>query len=116
MLIASSGLKRGLYACSPDERLASAVEATRGVLAELEQRAKRFHFKVVLVTVHPYQELDGAFRRTEQLVRAAAPSSFVYVAGASRFRKEDYYPYDGHFNAQGHARMAALIAEYLPGP
>jgi hypothetical protein len=114
MLIASSGLKRGLYACSPDDRLASAAEATRAVLAELEQRAERFHFKVVLFTVHPYQELDGAFRKTEQLVRAAAPQAFSYVPGASRFRKEDYYPYDGHFNAHGHARMAALVAESLP--
>jgi hypothetical protein len=113
MLIASSGLKRGLYACSPADRLDTAKEATRAALGELELLAAEFGFKLELFTVHPYQELDGAFRITQSLIGSIVPQSIHYVPTASRFSRDDYYPYDGHFNAQGHARMAASIETAL---
>ena len=89
------------------------METTRVALGQLESMAASRDFRVRLFTVHPYQELDGAFRTTEKLVAAAAPPSFEYVPTARHFRKDDYYPYDGHFNAQGHARMASLIEASL---
>jgi hypothetical protein len=113
MLIAASGLKRGLYRCSTDQELATAIEATRMALGQLEQIATRFDFKVKLFTVHPYQELDGAFETTEKFVRGVVPRSFEYVPTARHFRKEHYYPYDGHFNALGHAHMAAVMETSL---
>jgi hypothetical protein len=113
MLLASSGLKRGLYACSSDDRLEAAKEPTRAALKVLERMAADFGFKVELLTIHPYQELDGAFRVTEKLVEEIVPPSIHYVPTASRFRKDDYYSYDGHFNAHGHATMAASIATVL---
>jgi len=113
MLIASSGIKRGLYVCSSDDRLEAGVEATRAALNVLERMGAEFGFKVTLFSIHPYQEFDGAFRTTTKLVEKAVPESMHYVPTGSRFGRNDYYPYDGHFNAHGHATMAALIEAAL---
>jgi hypothetical protein len=116
MLIAASGLKRGLYRCSDDQQLETAIKATGAALAELEKMAAKFDFKVKVFTVHPYQELDGSFQTTEKYVSGVIPRSFEYFPTARRFRKEDYYAYDGHLNARGHATMAAAIEASLKNP
>ena len=107
MIVATSGLKSSLYACSSQSErgraarhrrgIASACRARRGI--PLQGRRRR----------HPSLSgsLDGAFRSTEALVAGAVPETFACIATGSRFRKDHYYAYDGHFNASGHANLAA---------
>jgi hypothetical protein len=113
MLIAASGLKRGLYGCSPDQELEAAMPATAAALGELEKIAAKFNFKVEVFTIHHYQELAGTFQTTERLMRGVMPKSFDYFPTARHFREENYFPYDGHFNPRGHARLAAVIEASL---
>src|SRR4051812_33213634 len=69
MLVMSSGLKRGLYSCSDDASIATALNATDIALAELEKLSKKLQFNVSIFYIHPYQELDGVFRTTESYLR-----------------------------------------------
>ena len=113
MLILSSPLKRGTYSCSPPNEMAQALEATKAALIELNRLAKQFGFGVMLVVIHPYQELDGAFRQTERDLRTVVPDDFTYVPTGQFFRPEHYYRYDGHFNAAGHANVATVIGRSI---
>jgi hypothetical protein len=109
MIIATSGLKRGLYACSPQAELDAAQRATAVALRQLASLADEYGFKVEVVVIHPYQELDGAYRSTEAVVAGALPEKFACIGTGARFRKDHYYAYDGHFNASGHANLAAIL-------
>lgn len=109
MLIVTSRLKSTLYACSDPDRIAAALAATKIALDELAQLAAEKHFKVEVYAIHPYQELDGAYRRSEAALGEVMPPRFVYVGTGAHFRKEHYFSYDGHFNAAGHANMASLL-------
>ena len=60
MIIATSGLKSSLYACSPQTELDAAQRATAAALRQLAGLADEYGFKVDVVVIHPYQELDGA--------------------------------------------------------
>ena len=71
MIIATSGLKSSLYACSPQAELDAARHATAVALRQLAALADEYRFKVDVVVIHPYQELDGAFRSTEAVVAGA---------------------------------------------
>src|SRR5262249_46240248 len=73
MLLMSSGLKRGLYSCSDDASLERALDATDVALAALESLSKRLQFNVSIFFIHPYQELDGAYRTTESYLRKLPP-------------------------------------------
>jgi hypothetical protein len=115
MLVLSSPIKRGSYSCSEPGEMAQALEATKAALTELDQLAKQFGFGVMLFVIHPYQELDGAFRQTERDLHTVVPSQFAYVPTGQFFRPEHYYRYDGHFNAAGHANMAAVIERSVEG-
>jgi hypothetical protein len=109
MIIATSGLKSSLYACSSQAELEAARHATAVALRQLAALADEYRFKVDVVVIHPYQELDGAFRSTEAIVVGAVPEKFACIATGSGFRKDHYYAYDGHFNASGHANLAAIL-------
>jgi hypothetical protein len=111
MIIATSGLKSSLYSCSPRTELDAAQRATAVALQQLSRLADEFGFKVDVVVIHPYQELDGAYRSTEAVVAGAVPAAFTCLATGAGFRKEHYYAYDGHFNARGHANLAAMLEE-----
>jgi lysophospholipase L1-like esterase len=113
MLLMSSGLKRGLYSCSDEASIERALDATDVALAELENLSKKLQFKVSIFFVHPYQELDGAFRTTESYLRKLPPRHLDPHFTAQYFRREHYYPYDGHFNPAGHANMASVIEAAL---
>jgi len=115
MLILSSRLKSGLYACSDHETIASAIAATQVALNELKRLAAKHHFNIKVFSIHPYQELDGAFHKTESNLRALMPKTFEYIGTGERFRKKHYFPYDGHFNAAGHVNMASIIQSSLAG-
>ena len=115
MIIATSGLKSSLYACSPQTELDAAQRATAVALRQLAGLADEHGFKVDVVVIHPYQELDGAFRSTEAAVAGAVPDKFACIATGARFRKDHYYGYDGHFNASGHANLAAILADAQAG-
>jgi hypothetical protein len=73
MLIMSKGLKRGLYSCTSDTVIAAALKATDGALEELEELSKEKRFQVDIFAIHPYQELNGAFRTTERYLRRLSP-------------------------------------------
>lgn len=113
MLALSSQLKSGFYACSDQEPINTAIAATRAALMELERLAAEHRFDVKVISIHPYQELDGAFRTTEANLRTAVPETFDYIETGQRFSKKHYFSYDGHFNASGHANMASIIESYL---
>ena len=109
MIIATSGLKASLYSCSPKAELDAAQRATAVALQQLSRLADEFGFKVDVVVIHPYQELDGAYRSTEAVAAGAVPATFACLGTGAGFRKEHYYAYDGHFNASGHANLAAIL-------
>ena len=115
MIIATSGLKRGLYACSPQHELEAAQRASAVALRQLAALADAHGFKVDVVVIHPYQELDGAYRSTEAVVAGAVPEEFACIGTGARFRKDHYYAYDGHFNASGHANLAAILRDAQSG-
>ncbi len=116
MLVFSSYIKRGAYRCSDAEQIRRALDATKIALDKLESLARKEGFAVTLVEIHPYQELDGEFRETEKLVGRIVPKSFGYIPTGKYFSKDDYYRYDGHLNATGQARLAAVIAHELKQP
>jgi lysophospholipase L1-like esterase len=116
MIIATSGLKTSLYSCSPQAELEAAQRATAVALRQLARLADEFGFQAGIVVIHPYQELDGAYRSTEAIVAGATPEKFTCVGTGARFRKSDYYAYDGHFNPSGHAKLASILESTLtPG-
>ena len=80
MIIATSGLKSSLYACSPQTELDAAQRATAAALRQLAGLADEHGFKVDVVVIHPYQELDGAYRSTEAVVAGAVPEKFACIA------------------------------------
>jgi hypothetical protein len=109
MLALSRQVKGALYKCSDDRQIDTAVTVTRVALTELRQLASEYRFKVTVVVVHPYQELGGPFARTEQAVRRATPTAFDLILTGADFRKDQFYPYDGHLNVAGHRNMAAIL-------
>ena len=109
MMVASSGLKRGAYACSAAADLDPAADATSVALQELAQLGEAKGFTVKVVVIHPFQDLDGGFRASETAVGRALPSSFDCIGTGAKFRAEHYYPYDGHLNASGHANLAGTL-------
>ena len=113
MLAFSSRLKSSLYTCSDQETIDSALAATKVALNELERLATEFDFDVKVFSIHPYQELDGAFRKTQGDLLNILPTTFEYFGTGDSFRKAHYFPYDGHFNPSGHANMAALMERRL---
>ncbi len=113
MLIIGSRLKSSVYACSEANKIAAALEATRAALIELQRIAAETPFDVAAFAIHPSQELAGAYRKTEAELAAIVPGTFAFFGTGARFRKDQYYPYDGHFNAAGHANMARILADEL---
>lgn len=109
MIVASSSLKRGVYSCSQASEVDEASNATAIALDELAQLAGQHGFQVNVVTIHPYQDLGGGFRVAEAAVSRALPKGAGCVATGSKFGREHYYQYDGHFNASGHANLAAIL-------
>jgi hypothetical protein len=109
LIVASSGLKRGVYACSQPGEVDEASNATAIALGELAQLAGQHGFQVKVVTIHPYQDLDGGFRIAEAATSRALPKSVGCVATGGRFGREHYYQYDGHFNPSGHANLAMIL-------
>lgn len=109
LLVASSGLKQGVYACSNASELDAASNATAVALGELAQLAEQYRFQIKIVVIHAYQDLNGGFRTTEATVARALPKTVGCIPTGARFRNEHYYPYDGHFNAAGHANLAAIL-------
>ena len=109
LIVASSGLKRSVYACSSAAELDAAASATSVAFAELAGLAQQHGFKVIVVVIHPFQDLDGGFRTSEAAVSRALPASFGCVPTGAGFRHEQYFPYDGHFNAAGHANLATIL-------
>jgi hypothetical protein len=109
LIVASSGLKRGVYACSNAADLDAAANATSVALAELASLAQQYGFKVIVTVIHPFQDLDGGYRTSEAAVGRALPASFGCIPSGASFRHEQYFPYDGHFNELGHANLAAVL-------
>jgi hypothetical protein len=109
LIVASSGLKRGVYACSNTAELDAAANATSVAFAELAGLAQQYGFKVIVTVIHPFQDLDGGYRTSEAAVGRALPASFGCIPSGASFRHEQYFPYDGHFNALGHANLAAVL-------
>jgi hypothetical protein len=109
MIVASSGLKRGVYACSTPVELDTAAAATSAALGELAQLADKHGFQVKVVVIHPFQDLGGGFRSSEAAVSRALPKAFGCIPTGGKFRIEHYFPYDGHFNASGHANLASVL-------
>lgn len=115
MLIVTGKIKSALYACSDQKTIDWSIFATRVALNELERLSAEYNFDVKVFSIHPYQELDAAFRKTEQSLRTAMPNTFEYFGTGDQFKKARYFPYDGHFNADGHANMATSMERSLVG-
>jgi len=113
MIIATRGLKTSLYSCSPQAELDAAQRATAAALQQLARLADEFGFEVGVVVIHPYQELEGAYRSTEAVVAGSMPDTFKCLGTGGRVHRDDYYPYDGHFNAKGHATLASMLGHAL---
>jgi hypothetical protein len=109
LIVVSSGVKRGVYGCSNAAELDAAANATSIALGELDGVAKEYGFKVIVTVIHPFQDLDGGFRASEATVGRALPQSFGCIPTGARFRNDQYFPYDGHFNPAGHANLAAIL-------
>jgi hypothetical protein len=109
LIVVSSGLKRGVYACSGAGELDAAANATSVALGELAQLAEQHRFKVTIAVIHPFQDLGGGFRASEAAVGRALPKSFACIPTGRKFRIEHYFPYDGHFNVAGQANLAAIL-------
>jgi hypothetical protein len=109
LIVASSGLKRSVYACSQPAELDAAANATSMALGELALLGGQHGFKATVVVIHPFQDLGGGFRASEAAVGRALPGSFACIATGEKFRNDHYYPYDGHLNASGHAHLAAIL-------
>ncbi|CAN0429977.1 unnamed protein product, partial [Phaeothamnion confervicola] len=89
--------------------LDAAGNATSVALGELAQLAEQHRFQTKIAVIHAYQDLNGGFRTTEATVTRALPKTAGCIPTAGKFRNEHYYPYDGHFNAAGHANLAAIL-------
>ncbi len=113
MLIVSGGLRSNLYACSEKSELDAAANATRVALDGLVRLSDDHRFKLDIFLVHPYQELAGTFPTTQAVVRQALPKGVACFATAAQFTKDDYYLYDGHFNARGQAKLASILERAL---
>ena len=97
------------------ETIDPAIAATQEALNELERLATKFDFDVKVFSIHPYQELNSTFRKTQGDLGTVMPKAFKYIGTGEYFRKAHYFPYDGHFNSSGHANMAAVIESRLTG-
>jgi hypothetical protein len=109
LIVASSGVKRSVYSCSNAAEIDAAANATSVAFGELAGLARQYGFKVMVTVIHPFQDLDGGFRASEAAVSRALPASFGCIPTGARFRNDQYFPYDGHFNAAGHANLAAIL-------
>jgi hypothetical protein len=116
LLVFSTWIKRSTYQCSNPDQIHRAIAATKTALDKLQGLAHEFGFGVTVVEIHPYQELAGAYRQTEQLVSGIIPKTFAHIPTGQYFNKDDYYPYDGHFNATGDARLAVIVGRELKQP
>ena len=82
MLVLSSQLKNHVFACSDQETIDAAIAATQVALNELERLATEFGFEVKVFSIHPYQELDGSFRKNStQSARRYADDFRVFRNG-----------------------------------
>jgi hypothetical protein len=113
LIVASSGLKRGAYTCSPAGQLEAAANATSAALGELAQLAGQHGFQIKVVVIHPYQDLDGGFRASEAAVSRALPTAAGCIPTGGKFRIEHYFPYDGHLNPAGHANLAMILDQAI---
>jgi len=111
MMIIGSRLKSGIYTCSDARKITAALSATRAALDELQRLAEETRFNVAVFAIHPFQELDGAYRKTESELAGIMPGAFTFAGTGERFRKDEYFSYDGHFNAAGHANMARILGD-----
>ncbi len=73
MIVASSGLKRSVYACSEGNELDAAGNATSVALSELARLAEQYQFQMKIVVIHAFQDLGGGFRTAEATVTRALP-------------------------------------------
>lgn len=115
MAMLSGGLKSYLYECSDQGTIDSAITATRVTLDKLERLSIEHDIDIRILAIHPYQELDGSFRKTEDNLQQAIPETFEYIRTGEQFSKAHYFPYDGHFNTAGHANMASILQDSLHG-
>lgn len=116
LLAFSIWIKRAAYQCSKPDQINRALALTKTALDKLQSLAQEFRFGVTVVEIHPFQELDGNYRQTERLVSGIIPSTFTYIPTGQYFGNDDYYPYDGHFNAAGDARLATILGRELKRP
>ena len=123
-VLASSNLARIVYgyigpalrvAFSPTGsagQLQEAVAAMREEMDRLRALAAEFGFTYTIYVVHPVQDLvRGSYPETLAAVREAAGDARV-VSTAAAFLHDPvsaYFPYDGHINASGAARIAAFL-------
>lgn len=104
---------RGVMLRQPaPEELQTGIDAVADELGNLGQLAADHGFVVTVYVVHPVQALlQGTYPATVAAVKAAAgPLRVVDTASAHLDRPADYYfPYDGHWNTAGAARIADFL-------
>ena len=125
-ILARSNLARVVYArlgsalrtaLSPDasaEELAAGIAAMADQFARLRSLSQHYGFAYSIYVLHPVQDLiGGTWPDTVVAVRRAAGEARVVdtapalLADPTRY----YFPYDGHFNADGARAVAKLLIE-----
>lgn len=111
-------LRTALSPAPSTERLADALRETRLQLERFDRLSRRYGFRYRIYLIHPVQDLlAGTYEATTSRLSDVAPGgSIIDTADVLSDRpKTYYYPYDGHLNMRGAARIAELLnAETQP--
>ena len=114
MLVMGGAIKRNLYSCSPPEDVEKAVLATRKAFDRFLKIAAEGKFRPWVVLIHPSQEIGVmAYKKTEEILLRAARGKMRIIKTGARFNAKHYFPFDGHFNALGHANLAKILGGSL---
>ncbi len=89
-------------------------EITRKLILETKQYVERqgMKFGLVLFT-NKHQLREQKLEKTEFVETLCRRDSIPFVEATRGLGQEDFFPVDEHFNAAGHARVAAIVYDYI---
>jgi hypothetical protein len=113
-------LRRRMAPESQGPAVAVALRRTRIQLARLAELAGQYGFEARIFIFHPMQDiLRGTDGETLAAIQEIAPPGIPVTSTAEVLRDDPhayYFPYDGHLNPRGHARIVELLERAAPQP